>query len=463
MRYNFLIIHDIDNFEMTRRSHLDHLLFLERYAPDKYNFYYHYLREPVTDALRCINFHVIVLNTTALAFCRYYRPREVYQNFCNAWAFVSDLDAVKLAFPQDDYHQSNDIDALLASWGLDFIYTVRPEYGEMLYPRSRRLARLKGVYSGYVDDDSLQSMGRYRKPFDEREFDIVQRVTMHPFWGGRFSQIKGLMAKHFMECCENERSLRTSISTRPEDVLTGDDWMQLLGNGRFALGSEGGVSLWDPNGVYLDRTIAYLQRSPGASFAEVEAACFPGEDGKFVFDGFTPRLFEYAMMGCSPILTEGEYRGLLKPWEHYIPVKQDFSNVKDALEETKDWHAAQRRIRACRDALIANRALRYSALAREVMEDVDVLASSRCFRETNASTFWDAVERHRAEQKKLPPLAPIAGRLHAGSQGDILYALLQRVPLGVRTRIPGPIRKGLRRVLLPDQATCGGARRCNDD
>ena len=93
---------------------------------------------------------------------------------------------------------------------------------------------------------------------------------------------------------------------------------------------------------------------PDASFSEVEANCFPGEDGNFVFSGFTPRLFEYSMMGCSPILIEGEYRRILDPWIHYIPVRRDLSDVEDALQATADWTAAKRRVKACYETLIDN-------------------------------------------------------------------------------------------------------------
>ena len=447
MRHNFLILHNIDDLKATRKSHLDHLMFFERYVPEEHNYHYHYVREPVTDALRKINFHVIIISTTALAFCRYYRDREVFRRFSRAWSFVSNSDAIKLAFPQDDYHRSNDIDALLAAWGIDIIYTVRPEYGDLFYPLSGRSSQLKSVYSGYVDDDSIKSTAGYRKSFEDREFDIVQRVTMHPAWGGRFSQIKGNMARAFADFCESNGGVKANISTRPEDALTGNGWMALLGNGRFALGSEGGCSLWDPDGIFLDRSVAYLQDNPDASFGDVEAACFPGEDGKHVFTGFTPRLFEYATMGCSPILTEGEYRGLLQPWEHYIPVKQDLSDVTDAIEATKDINAAKRRIRACHDALIENPSLRYSALARAVTDDVYRLAAGRGFRETKPFDYCYAIAGHRTGQRDLVPLFPPPFRPPTTPLRAALYGLVDKLPIRFRKKVPSLVRLLVRSIL----------------
>ena len=442
MRYNFLILHSLFDLKKTRKSLLDHLMFCQRYAPGDHNYCYHNVREPVTDVLRNLDFHVIVLSTTALSFCRNCKPRETYDRFKNAWSFIGERDAIKLAFPQDDYLRTNDVDALFDTLRVNVIYSVLPEFEELFYPRSRRSAEVRAAMTGYVDDDSLRTMSKYRRTFDQRTFDIVQRVKMYPAWGGYFSQIKGEMAERFAETCKTDRSLNVNISTRAKDVLTGDDWMKLLGNGRFALGSEGGVSLWDPDGIYSDLTIDYLERNPHASFDEVEAACFPGEDGKYVFSALTPRLFEAATMECSPILIEGEYGGLLQPWEHYIPVKQDLSDVQDAVEATKDVDAAKRRIAACREALIENPSLRYGSLAREVMEDVDRLASGRGFREMQPADFRRAIGRHRAAQRGLLPFAPTRFLSH------IARPLLNAVPPGVRRVVPRPAKEAVRKMLI---------------
>ena len=433
MRYNFLVLHDVDNFDATRRTHVDGIKCFERYVPGGHNYLYHRLREPITEVLRKTDFHVVVLTATALAFCRYCRPRELYYRLREAWSFIGDLDAVKLAFPQDDYHQTNDIDALFAAWGMDVIYSVVPRYMNIFYPLSSRSAKMKGVLTGYVDDNSIQSMYQLNKPFEDREFDIVQRVKMHPHFGGHFSKLKGRMADRFAALARQRPGLRTDISTLPNDVLTGDLWLELLGNGRFALGSEGGVSLWDPDGMFLDREREYLAKYPKASFEEVETACFPGEDGRYVFSTVSPRLFECAMMGCCQILIEGEYLGLLKPWEHFIPVQEDLSDVEEALDATADVSAAKYRIAACYQTLIENPALRYGALVREVMEDVERLAVGRGFRETSPLLFREMVAKHSGELSRMPSV--------------MVFRTWTRIPPSLRRMIPSSIRKIALKVL----------------
>ncbi len=238
-----------------------------------------------------------MLDASALGICRY-RPRELYYEIRDAWSFVGDLEAVKLAFPQDDYHQTNELDALFAEWGIDIVYSVLPKHMHMLYPQSGRTAELKGALTGYVDDNSIQSMERYIKPFESRKYDIAQRVSMYSPVGGYYARIKGQMANRFEELGRKKR-LAFDISSRPEDILHGDRWLELIGDCRFALGCEGGVSVWDPDGIYHDRVRAFLENHPDALFEEVADACFPGEDGRYVFSAISPRLFESAMMGCS--------------------------------------------------------------------------------------------------------------------------------------------------------------------
>ena len=385
MRYNILILHGQGLYRPPRMSMINHLRFLERYAPGNHNILYHRWDAPVTDAIRRTQFHVIIWSTCALRLCRH-RPRTYYYEIRDTWSFVADLDAIKLAFPQDDYHQTTELDALFSGLKMTVIYCVLPRHMHMLYPLSRRCAKLTSVLTGYIDDDAVRLMEPYRQQFEKRKYDAFHRVTQYPYFGGSFSQKKGSMAIAF-EMSMEKAGLKTNISTKQEDVLNDNRWYQALGDSRFSLGCDSGVSLWDPDGVYVDRVRAYMRSNPNASFRETEAACFPGEDGTYVFSAASPRLLESAMMGCSLILTEGEHLGLLQPWEHYIPVREDLRNVEDAVKAMSDLDEAKRRVALSYEVLVENPALRYSALAKRVMRDIGDFSKSRQFRVTDPNIF----------------------------------------------------------------------------
>ncbi|MCH7620384.1 MAG: hypothetical protein IH870_00635 [Chloroflexi bacterium] len=322
MGYNILILHNLLNFTQTLKSAADYVLCFERYAPE-HTYLYHQISAPETAALKDIRFDAVILDATALGFCRY-RPRELYESEKDRWSFVGASDAVKLAFPQDDYHQSNTLDTLFDEWNFDWVYTVLPRHTDAVYPRMTAKGRLSLVLTGYVDDMSLHEFEPFARPFGRREIDIGQRVQFYSPLGGRYALLKGRLAEA-VKAAALVKGMRTDISTAYDERKAGDDWLQFLGNCRFVPGSESGVSVWDPDGFIYDRVNAYVDEHPDAAFEEIEAACFPGEDGRYIFSAVSPRLFEAAMMRCGQVLVEGAYLGVLKPFEHYIPVKPDLS------------------------------------------------------------------------------------------------------------------------------------------
>ena len=398
MRYNVLVLDAQGVFSKERKCTIDYVEFLQRYAPGDHNFLYHNIYVSNTSVLKQINFHVIVLTYSALSL-RYLRPRDRYYRIRDVWSFIGDLDAIKLAFPQDDYHNTMELDLLFRGLGVDIIYSVVPKHMEIFYPLSKRSCELKGVLTGYIDDNSIAMMKQFNKSFEDREVDIFHRVRMYNSYGafcGYHARIKGRMANRFRKVAI-QRGVKIDISTRPEDIVYGDRWLERLGNSRFSIGCEGGVSLWDPEGRYQDLVFEYVKAHGDVSFREVESTCFPGQDGRHVFSVVSPRLFESAMMGCSQVLVEGEYLGLLVPWEHYIPVRFDLSDVDMALDAMRDVDAAKRRIAACQETLVENPALRYSTLAKEVMADIERLSIGRGFKETDSRKFMTVVADHKTE------------------------------------------------------------------
>lgn len=424
MKYNILVLHNLSDLQSSLRSMVDYLKCFERYGPD-HNFIYYKWTDPVTPSLRKMDFHVVILDASALGVCRY-RPRELYYELKENWDFVAELDAVKIAFPQDDYHQSNVLDELFDDWNVDIVYSVLPKHMAMFYPRTGLRAQLKGVLTGYVDDNSIDVIPSISKSFGNRQFDVGQRVSMYSPLGGRYAQIKGLLAEKFKDLATAE-GFSCNISHAGADSIRGDNWMRFLGDCRFVLGGEGGVSVWDPDGLIFDKVMKIISEHPTASFEEIEEECFPGEDGRFVFTAVSPRLFEAAMVGSCQILTEGEYLNLLKPFEHYIPVKQDLSDLESAVKEMGNWEGAQKMISATYESLVNNPLLRYSGLVSEVMKDVDAIAEKRNFTSTDDISFENLFENMRSELEK---------QKHSNTE-KYVYRVAGMVPKSVREMIPG--------------------------
>lgn len=376
----------------ARLANIDHALCFHRYCKD-HKFYYHDIQDPVTKALQNFQFDAVIFDTTT-ASMRFLRPREQFLEIQDRYAFIADWDAVKIAFPQDEYDCSRLLDDWLANLRFDVVYSVFPDQQTLLYPRMSKRGKVLPALTGYVNDDDVNWIGRYARPFDQRTIDIGYRARFLPANFGSYGQVKGLLAERMLRATQG-RDLVTDISTDPGDVFLGDDWLHFLGNCRFSLGSEGGSSLWDPNGEVADRVADFTMQNPGADFAEVEAACFPGEDRRRIFPAVSPRLFEAAMLRSGQILVDAPYLDGLEPWRHYLPIDEHCETATEALDRTRDLLAMERMIEACYDVLIDSPRYRYSTHARAVLALIADLAAEKRVQGVPAAKFDRMVSRHR--------------------------------------------------------------------
>jgi hypothetical protein len=81
---------------------------------------------------------------------------------------------------------------------------------------------------------------------------------------------------------------------------------------------------------------SYLAEHPQAEFEEVRDKFFPAQEGQIHVNQISPRCFEAAALRTAMILFEGNYSGILKPWQHYVPLKKDFSNIEEVVAAIKD-------------------------------------------------------------------------------------------------------------------------------
>lgn len=403
---NILVVHvmgaEFSNVRKTRKTSLDHILCFQAHAPH-HHYYYHDIREPVGEALRDIRFHAVLFETTALGM-RWRRPRDRFQEAKDRLSFMADWDAVKIAFPQDDYDHSELLDDWLADYRFDVVYSVLSQHHAVLYPRMSAAGTVVPALTGYVNDADIRKVGAFAKPFDARRIDIGYRAKFLPANFGSFGQVKGLLAERMQRAVKG-RGLVVDISTDPKDVFIGDGWLQFLGDSRFCLGSEGGSSLLDPRGEIMDRVVDFRARQPGATYAEIEAECFPGEDRKFLFSAVSPRLFEAAIARCGQILIEAPYLDVLEPWVHYLPLDEHCEQAPEVLDRMRDHAAMKGMIEACYEALIDSSRFRYSTHVDEVLGRIADLVAEKHVQGTPVKEFdrltalqreYSSAERRRA-------------------------------------------------------------------
>ena len=365
----FLVLHRLGNPELAP-VFLRHHVFLLQDALPQHTFIYHDVALPLPDALKQAHFDAIVLDVTFLAV-RWGTP-EYFESVLHEYDFVRQSNAVKLAFPQDEYDCSELLDDWLVSWRVDCVFSVVSAHREVLYPRYLQAGMITLGFTGYINDE-LVTMAR--KPFAERRIDIGYRARKLPPYFGRLGETKWKIGPE-VERHARAAGLVTDIVVGSEGTLNGRSWLDFINDCRFTLGANSGSSLVDPRGDIQRAVRALLRKHPEMSFEEVEQQCFPGLEGHFQMTAISPRVLEAALLESCQILVEGDYSGLVQPWEHFIPIRSDASDFQEVQEAMKDHGLVQRLIRNCRATILASPHLQARHHAERVVDLVRSIRST---------------------------------------------------------------------------------------
>lgn len=278
----------------------------------------------------------------------------------------------RVVMPQDDYSRSDVLDAFVVDQGFDVVFTPITRDLHVLYPRATAAGvKFEEAFTGYFEAKDWQRISQFARPFRERSIDVGQRVRYLPPQLGEKAGIKGRLAIKFGELAET-RGFNCDISTKPEDVLLGDDWWRFLGNMKFTVSRRGGASMADPTGRLADRVRRYQMRHPEATMEDIalNVSMKGGKEGDF--SAISPRLFEAAASGVCQILEPDHYVDGLEPWVHYIPLEADFSNIDEVFAAMNDDARCEEIVRASQNLLLTSGQFTYGAFVSKVARTVDL-------------------------------------------------------------------------------------------
>jgi hypothetical protein len=336
-----------------------------------------------------------ILQTTFLSHARWNYDFEEYRR---RFRWVAGLRCPKVALPQDEYDHSAVMDEWLQELGVTSVYSCfGPDQWETLYPLVSRSATFHETLTGYIDEEAAAELAGRIVPHSERPWDIVYRARNLPYWLGSHGQLKHRIAEVVRDRAP-DLGLKTDISTRPEDTIYGDAWLDFVMSGRAVIGAESGSSVLDPRGEIQRRVSRLLAEQPDLSFAEVDAQMPSGWDS-YAFFAISPRHLEAVITKTAQVLVEGSYSGVLEPERHYIPVRRDFSNLDEALERLEDSEAVQAMAeRAYRDVYLSGR------------NDLSVLADQLCAEAEPRRGTSLALPFALVRRPSLPVRPPIEGK-----------------------------------------------------
>jgi len=275
-------------------------------------------------------FDLIVFHTIFLA--QRWQP-DVFATLRGRLAPLKRLTVPRLAIPQDEFLHTDILCDFLAEFGVGYVLSCadRAEWPK-IYGSLDPMPQIATVLTGYLEPATLKRIQILRRTTPVvRPIDVGYRAWRAQPWLGRHGMLKTRIAEQ-VRALAPSLGLTLDISLEDRDTLLGDAWLRFLLRSRVTLGVEGGASILDADGSVKRCTEGFLDTHPNASFEEVEQSCFPGRDGELNLFAISPRHLEACATRTAQILVEGAYNGVLRPNDHYIPVRADFSNLREALE-----------------------------------------------------------------------------------------------------------------------------------
>ncbi|MEO8340124.1 MAG: glycosyltransferase, partial [Nitrospirota bacterium] len=242
---------------------------------------------------------------------------------------------LKILFVQDEYEGTEIARQWMDRLRFDLVYTcVPPDGRERIYP-PYRFPGLEFVQTltGYVPEDP--SIDGHARPLSERSVLIGYRGRKLPAVYGALGQEKYSIGIE-VKAAALKRGLAVDIEVDDSHRIYGVGWYQFLGSVRATLGTESGANVFDVDG-WLKKEIAELEAAnPAVTFDEISAKVLGPHEGLVQMNQISPKVFEAIRLRTALVLFEGTYSGVVRPHEHYIPLKKDYSNIDEVFEKLND-------------------------------------------------------------------------------------------------------------------------------
>ena len=284
-------------------------------------------------SIRLVNFDIIIVHYSICILSDYHFSRHVFEA-------VREFEGPKIQIIQDEYRWIDRMTHRMSELGIHAVFSsLTPENAQRVY-HHKHLANML-VVSGLPGYISERMKNTQRVDLRRRSVDLVYRGRPLPIWLGKCSEEKVEIGRHAIRMAQRY-GLTVDCKVKEEDRVYGKRWTSLLMKGRATLATEGGATVFDFDDSIESTVGAFQRQHPTATARDVWKALVKPHDGKIVHRTITPRVFEAILCGTALILYPGSYRGILKPWEHYIPLERDGTNDAKVCRLLKDdaWLSA---------------------------------------------------------------------------------------------------------------------------
>jgi hypothetical protein len=273
---------------------------------------------------------------------------------------------VKILIIQDEYERTNIQRAWIKRLGFHVILTCVPQESiSYVYPPEfSEGAEFITVLSGYAPEEI---------PKNRKTIPLAQRSIVVGYRGrdigGRYGRLgfeKLEIARCMREFCE-ARGIVHDIECSEEKRIYGRAWYEFLASCRVVLGSESGCNVFDFDGS-LERSYNEMSKARGGDLVSYHEFrhLTDHRENEVNMGQISPRMFEAASVGTPMLLFEGRYSNVIEPWNHYIPLSKDFSNVEQVLLKINDLDFLTGLASRAYDHLIVSGRFSYGAFIQQV-------------------------------------------------------------------------------------------------
>jgi hypothetical protein len=354
---------------------------------------------------------------------------------------VSSFSGPKLLFIQDEYENTEIARSWIERLGINAVFTNVPlDEVEKVYPRSRFPdVDFIPTLTGYVPEDP--ALDELVTPLAERKIIIGYRGRQLPHHYGQLGYEKYLIGAE-MKRRADEAGIAADIEFDDSHRIYGPDWYRFIASCRATLGSESGANVFDDDGSLR----ALALRHSKMRYPAFAASHLKGRDDFVHMNQISPKIFEAIRLRAALILFEGNYSGVVRPDEHYIPLKKDFSNVAEVFAKVSDLSHLEALTTRAYDEIIATGRYSYATF----VDGIDRYIERQCPRGPRASIFNTPVIAHYREggtRKPVNPTSPLLldrVRIESADPRSEAVAIRQKT----LTVFPGGPVRGLIPVML---------------
>jgi hypothetical protein len=346
---------------------------------------------------------------------------------------LSRFQGLKVLFIQDEYDNTNAVKKTICSIPFDLVFSVVPNnsikkvYPPNEFPKTRFVSNL----TGYVPDELIRQVGALVPP-SNRSIVVAYRGRSLPVRYGQLGQEKIKIGQRVKDYCQ-KHGVRCDIEWDEISRIYGTDWYKFIASTKSMLGSESGSNVFDWNGNLQQVIDKYIKKWPNANTEEVYQNVIEPLEVDGLMNQVSPRIFEMAAAKTIMVLFEGAYSGVLEPGAHFLPLKKDFSNLKQVLNDLKDdARVDEMAERAYQDIILSGR---YSYQNFVAMVDAEIQQMLLSTKRHPSDLSMPTLSRTTSCPVRSKPPLPVFTSPYAKAVGRLAIALWQHLPMGIRPYI----------------------------